>query len=307
MADDPILLLGANGQVGHELARVLPLIGRVVALDRQAADFGMAETLKDLVLACHPRIIVNAAAHTAVDRAETEAAMARTVNAVAPGVLAEAAEVLGAALVHYSTDYVFDGDKPLPYTETNAPNPRSVYGRTKFEGEQAVARAERHVILRTSWVFGAHGTNFLKTMLRLAAERDSLRVVADQFGAPTSAALIARTTVAILTSLNGVRPDDPRFGLYHLTAAGDTSWHGYARYLIERALSLGWPLKATPDADAPITTADYPLAAKRPSNSRLDTAKLRRTFSLNLPHWRVGVDAVLAELLETRTLTATHA
>jgi dTDP-4-dehydrorhamnose reductase len=305
MAADPILLLGANGQVGYELARALPRIGRVVALERQAADLGAPERLREVVLGYRPRIIVNAAAYTAVDRAETDAAMAGTVNAVAPGVLAEVAEALGAVLVHYSTDYVFDGEKPLPYTETDAPNPRSIYGRTKLEGERAVARAGRHLILRTSWVFGAHGANFLKTMLRLAAERESLRVVADQVGAPTSAALIAATTSSVLEALQGAPAGDPRFGLYHLAAGGETSWHGYARYVLARAAAGGWPLKAGPEAVAAITTADYPLPTRRPANSRLDTAKLRRAFSVDLPDWRAGVDAVLAELLAERNRTAT--
>jgi dTDP-4-dehydrorhamnose reductase len=223
MAADPILVLGANGQVGYELARTLPRLGRVVALDRQAADFGAPAALKELVIRHHPQIVVNAAAYTAVDRAESDEAMARTVNAVAPGALADAAETVGAVLVHYSTDYVFDGGKPSPYVETDAPNPRSAYGRTKLDGEQAVTRARRHVTLRTSWVFGTHGVNFLKTMLRLATERDRLRVVSDQIGAPTSAELIARTTAAILGALVNARANDPRFGLYHLAAGGTWS------------------------------------------------------------------------------------
>jgi dTDP-4-dehydrorhamnose reductase len=292
-----ILVLGAHGQVGHELPRALCRLGQVIALDRSGADLGEPESLRAVVREHRPQAIVNAAAYTAVDRAESEPELARTINAVAPGVLAEEARALGACLVHYSTDYVFDGRKNTPYDERDVPNPLSAYGRSKLSGERAVAGAcGRHLIMRTSWVVGAHGANFLKTMLRLAAERDSLRVVADQHGAPTSAALIADVTARALQCMAQALEGDSRWGLYHLAAAGETTWHGYARHVVGRARDLGVALKAAPDAVAAITTAEYPTPAARPANSRLNTAKLRTTFAVELPDWRHGVDQVLEQL-----------
>lgn len=292
-----ILVLGANGQVGHELPRALGRLGEVIALDRSGADLSRPESLRGVVRELRPHAIVNAAAYTAVDRAESEPELAATINAVAPGVLAEEAQAIGACLVHYSTDYVFDGRKATPYDERDAPNPRSAYGESKLAGERAVATAwGRHLILRTCWVVSAHGVNFLRTMLRLAAERESLRVVDDQHGSPTSAALIAEVTASVLETMLSVPEGDPRWGLYHLAASGDTTWHGCARYLIGRAHALGFPLRATPDRVTAIRTADYPTAAVRPANSRLDTARLRATFPIQLPDWRLGVDQVLDQL-----------
>ena len=292
-----ILLFGANGQVGHELRLTLVRLGQVLGLQRAGADLSAPQSLRAIVRQHRPQVIVNAAADTAVDRAEGEPELAQTINAVAPGVLAEEAQAVGACLVHYSTDYVFDGRKSTPYDESDVPNPLSVYGRSKLSGERAVAEAcARHLILRTSWVVGAHGANFVKTILRLAAERDSLRVVADQHGAPTSAALIADVTARALQTLVQASERDARWGLYHLAAGGETSWHGYARYAIGRARELGMTLKATPDAVAPIPTAEYPTPAKRPMNSRLCTARLRAAFSVELPDWRQGVDQVLEQL-----------
>ena len=295
------LLFGANGQVGHALLGLLPAVGEVVACTRADVDLSDRAALDDAIRALvdrvRPAIIVNAAAYTAVDRAESEPDIAETVNAIAPRVMAQAAHDAGACLVHISTDYVFDGEKTTPYAETDPTNPLSVYGATKLRGEQAIARAcARHVILRTSWVFGAHGGNFLKTMLKLAQERDSLRVVADQHGAPTSAALIARSIVTILGAVATHPASDARWGLYHLTAGGETSWHGYARYAIAKARALGWPIRVADDAIAPITTAQYPVAAQRPANSRLDTTRIRTTYGLDLPDWEAGVDEVLSAL-----------
>ncbi len=291
------MLLGASGQVGHELRRTLASLGQVIGLQRPGADLSAPQSLRAIVRELRPQVIVNAAAHTAVDQAEREPELARTINAVAPGVLAEEARALGACLVHYSTDYVFDGLKNTPYDESDVPNPLSVYGRSKLSGERAVAEAcARHLILRTSWVVGAHGANFLKTILRLAAERDSLRVVADQHGAPTAAALIADVTARALETLVQASERDARWGLYHLVAGGETSWHGYARHVIGRARELGMALRAAPDAVAPILTADYPTPAKRPTNSRLCTARLRAAFAVELPDWRQGVDQVLEQL-----------
>ena len=296
-----ILLFGANGQVGHALAPLLSGLGNVVACTRADVDLSdraaLAGALRALVDRERPTILVNAAAYTAVDRAESEPDLAETVNAIAPGAMAEAARDSGACLVHFSTDYVFDGEKAGPYVESDPTNPLSVYGATKLRGEQAIARAcSRHLILRTSWVFGAHGGNFLRTMLKLAQERDSLRVVADQIGSPTGAALLARSTVTLLGAVAASPATDPRWGIYHLVAGGETSWHGYARYAIAKARELGWPIRVPDDAIAPITTADYPVAARRPANSRLDTARIRATFGVDLPDWKAGVDEVLSAL-----------
>ena len=291
-----ILLLGANGQVGFELQRVLPRLGPVAAYDVPAIDFSRPESLRALVRSVAPDIIVNAAAYTAVDRAESDAETAFAVNAAAPGILAEEAQALGARLVHYSTDYVFDGTKSGFYVETDPTAPLSVYGRTKCEGERLVQACDRHLIFRTSWVVGVHGANFIKTMLRLAGDRESLRVVADQHGAPTSAALLAEMTAAVLSQTRG---DDSRWGLYHLVPSGVTSWHGLARHVIERAHSLGVPLKVTADDITAITTAEYPTPAHRPANSRLGTEKLRNAFALTLPDWMACTDEVVDGIIRS--------
>jgi dTDP-4-dehydrorhamnose reductase len=292
-----ILLLGANGQVGHELRRTLPPLGTVTALDMPEIDFSKPESLRAMVRASRPDIIVNAAAYTAVDKAESDSQTAFAVNAEAPRVLAQEAQGLGAVLVHYSTDYVFDGSSAAPRSESDATAPLSVYGASKRDGEQAVAACGRHLTFRTSWVVGVHGHNFIKTMLRLAAERDSLKVVADQFGAPTSAALLAETTAAILARMKDAPVTDPRWGLYHLVPGGETTWHGLARYVVGRARDMGLALKAAPETVLPITTAEYPTPAARPANSRLDTSRLRSAFAITLPEWQAGVDAVLDRLL----------
>jgi dTDP-4-dehydrorhamnose reductase len=283
--------------VGRELPRALAALGPVVALDRKGADLAHPERLLAVIDAHRPSAIVNAAAFTAVDRAESEAELAMTVNGGAPGVLARAAAERGIPLVHYSTDYVFDGTKAGWYVETDPTGPVSSYGRSKLEGEREIAAAGgRYLILRTCWVFAAEGANFLRTMLRVGREREMLRVVSDQVGAPTPAALIAKVTAQLLGAMRGAAGTDPRWGLYHVAAAGETSWHGYARYIIERGQTLGLALKATPERVAAITTAEYPTPARRPANSRLDTTRLRSTFPVTLPDWRVGVDQVLEQL-----------
>jgi dTDP-4-dehydrorhamnose reductase len=293
-----ILLLGCNGQLGYESQRTLSALGAMAAYDFPQIDYSQPEALRVLVRAVRPDVIVNAAAYTAVDKAESDEAKANLINAIAPGILAEEAAALGAIFVHYSTDYVFDGTKSAAYVETDPTQPMSVYGRTKRDGETAAAKASRHLIFRTSWVVGAHGANFVKTMLRLAGEREVLRVVADQFGAPTSAGLLAETTAKILTQMKSAPTDDPRWGLYHLAAGGATSWNGLARRVIARAAEQGLPLKATAAAVAEIASAEYPTPAKRPFNSRLDTTKLRGTFGLDLPDWTVGVDDVLDRIVK---------
>ncbi len=296
-----ILLLGRSGQVGWELQRSLSVLGELVALGSDAShnpqglcgDFTDIEGLQRTVQAVQADVIVNAAAHTAVDKAQSEPALARTINALAPAALAHAATQTGAWLIHYSTDYVFDGSGSAPWRETDATGPLSVYGHTKLEGEQAVAACPQHLILRTSWVYAARGGNFAKTMLRLAGERDALTVIHDQFGAPTSAELLADVTAHAIRSLQ-THPE--RAGLYHCVASGETTWHGYARYVLEQAAILGLPLKATADKVAPTSTASYPTAAQRPLNSRLDTRKLQTAFGLRLPPWQDGVKRMLIEI-----------
>lgn len=295
-----ILLFGKNGQVGWELQRSLAPLGELVALDRHSQEFcgdltnldGIRETVRQV----RPEVIVNAAAYTAVDKAEIDAGTAHTVNAEAPGVLAEAADAAGAWLVHYSTDYVFDGSGSKPWEEADPTGPLSVYGRTKFEGEQRIAAlCARHLILRTSWVYAARGGNFAKTMLRLAAERDRLTVVSDQFGAPTGADLLADVTAHMLRSaLTGSAAGFA--GIYHAAAAGETSWHGYAQYVVDCAAKSGRALRASPDTVDPVATSAFPTPAQRPHNSRLNTAKLRGAFGLQLPAWQQGVARMLAEI-----------
>ena len=293
-----LLLLGKGGQVGWELQRSLAPLGEVVALDFDStdfhADFSRPELLAETVLRLRPDVIVNAAAHTAVDKAESEPDFARKLNATSPGVIAEAAQQIGALMVHYSTDYVFDGSGDTPWLEDDTTGPLSVYGSTKLEGEQLVAQhCARHLIFRTSWVYAARGGNFAKTMLRLASERDRLTVIDDQFGAPTGAELLADVTAhAIRQTL----AEPGKAGLYHLVAGGETSWHGYARFVLEQARQAGVELKAGPDAVDAVPTSAFPTPATRPHNSRLSTAKFQATFGLSLPYWQAGVARMLAEI-----------
>lgn len=298
-----ILILGKDGQVGFALQGALAEEGSVTAVGRNECDLSSEGAIRALVAAVQPGIIVNAAAYTAVDRAEVEPELAFAVNATAPRILAEEAAKRSALLVHYSTDYVFSGDEPGMHTEQDPTAPRSVYGKTKLDGEDAIRRAGcRHFILRTSWVFGAHGANFLKTVLRLAQERDALRIVADQIGAPTSAALIAQVSADILRQYLGGRPASTQSmesssGTYHLAAAGETSWHGYAQFVVSTAAELGMAFKVGANQIVPISTAEYPLPAARPANSRLNTAKLHSTFGIVLPAWQDGVADVLNQLI----------
>ena len=300
-----ILLLGANGQVGHALQTTLKPLGEVVCCTRADLDLSslaaQPDTLNLLVQRVKPTIIVNASAYTAVDRAEAEPELANLLNAQVPGMLGAAAQKLGACVVHYSTDYVFDGKKAGAYQESDQTNPPSVYGRSKLEGERLLSlNCKRSIVLRTSWVVGAEGGNFLKTMLKFAQERDALRIVSDQQGAPTSAKLLAQSTADILRLMAEQPATDPRWGLYHLVAAGQTNWHAYASHVIAQARQLGWPIKIKDEAITPILTAEYPVAATRPLNSVLDTSKIRKTFGLTLPDWQVGVDEVLQTLQRLR-------
>jgi dTDP-4-dehydrorhamnose reductase len=292
-----LLLTGKNGQVGFELQRALAPLGEVAALDRTVCDLENEASIREVVRQFKPDVIVNPAAYTAVDRAESEEGRAQAINARAPAILGEEAARLDALVVHYSTDYVFDGKADGFYRETDATGPQGVYGKTKLAGEEALAATgARHVIFRTSWVFGAHGANFAKTMLRLAGERETLGVVADQIGAPTSAALIADVSAHVIRQLGAAKTADLD-GVYHLVSSGETNWHAYACHVIDYARAKGHAIKVAPDAIRAIATADYPTPAKRPANSRLDTRKLRDTFGLTLPDWKVGVDHVLEQIL----------
>ncbi len=283
-----ILLTGSNGQVGWELQRTLATLGTVIAPRREALDLTDAQALRNYIRALKPQLIVNPAAHTAVDKAESEPALARALNAIAPAIMAEEAKTLGAALLHYSTDYVFDGSKAEGWLETDATNPLGVYGATKLEGEQAIqAQGIPHLILRTSWVYGLRGGNFLLTMQRLFREREQLNIVADQFGAPTWSRMIAEASAQILAQKPFAAPD--RSGIYHLTNGGSTNWHGFASAILARtALPEGKQLSLHP-----IPASQYPTPAKRPANSVLDNGKLRNTFGITLPDWEHALDLCL--------------
>ncbi|UUC93222.1 dTDP-4-dehydrorhamnose reductase [Comamonas sp. C11] len=299
-----LLLLGKNGQVGWELQRSLAPLGEVIALDRQSVnvdgnglcgDIGNLQTLAQTIRSVRPDVIVNAAAHTAVDKAESEPDLALRLNAEAPEVMALEAKSLGALLVHYSTDYVFDGSGSAARKESDATGPLSVYGRTKLEGEQRIAATHcRHLIFRTSWVYAARGGNFAKTMLRLAQEREALSVINDQWGAPTGADLIADVTAHAVRHVSAHEGDG---GLYHLVAAGETNWHAYASHVIERAQSLRPDLDWKVQSIAAVPTTAFPTPAARPLNSRLDTQKLQAAMQLHLPAWQQGVERMLREIL----------
>jgi dTDP-4-dehydrorhamnose reductase len=293
-----ILLLGKTGQVGWELQRSLAPLGELVALDRHvvdglSGDLSNLESLRATIRQIKPDVIVNAAAYTAVDKAESETELADRVNGLASGVMAEEAASLGAWLIHYSTDYVFSGQGVTPWQETDPVAPVNHYGASKLTGEQAIiASGCNHLIFRTSWVYGARGNNFAKTMLRLAKDRETLSVIADQIGAPTGADLIADVTALAIQQVTK-RPE--LAGLYHLAAAGEVSWHGYASHVIDFAKAQGEELAVT--TVNPIETTAYPTPAQRPLNSRLNTQKLRDNFSLHLPDWQSGVTRMLREVL----------
>ena len=293
-----IILFGRSGQLGWELQRALAPLGEVISFGRgrgqSDADFSKPESLASIIRTINPGIIVNAAAYTAVDKAEDEPELANLVNAEAPRVLAHEAASLGAWLIHYSTDYVFDGSGTAPWLETDLPSPLNAYGRSKLAGERAIQHSGcRHIIFRTGWVYSAHGQNFLKTMLKLAAERETLSIVDDQIGAPTGVELLANVTTH---ALKAVLDGEDLSGLYHVAAAGETSWHGYANAAIEFARRRQAELKVT--SVQPVASRDFPMKAKRPLNSRLETKKLREKFGLVLPDWRQGVERATLEILK---------
>ncbi len=292
-----ILLTGCNGQVGWELARTLLPLGEIIALNRNAVDLADATKLREVIKHYAPDVIINPAAYTTVDKAETEKDLAFKVNAEAPAVIAEEAKKIGALLVHYSTDYVFDGTKPSPYTEIDSTNPVNAYGQSKLGGEQAIQSVGGdYLILRTSWVYASRGSNFVKTMLRLAAEREELRIVADQIGTPTWARLIAEATTHIVRQAIAEKRDNLfNSDLYHLTCTGSTSWHGFAQAIVNNAREQGC-LSLINRSILPISTSEYPLPAQRPSNSLLATQKLEQKFGLTLPSWDNSLNLCLQEL-----------
>jgi dTDP-4-dehydrorhamnose reductase len=308
-----ILLLGRDGQVGWELQRSLSVLGEVVALGRHSAlnpdglcgDLSQPESLAQTVRTVVPDVIVNAAAHTAVDKAESEPELAHMLNATAPGVLAQEAQRLGAWLLHYSTDYVFNGSSDVPWQEIDVTGPLSVYGQTKLEGEKAVARCEKHLILRTSWVYAARGGNFAKTMLRLAQSRESLQVINDQHGAPTGADLLADVAAHVLRQVSQLAPEQAMkqfAGVYHVAASGFTTWFEYANYVIVQAAIAHQAIEIVAKEVKPVPTSAFPTPAKRPHNSRLNTQKLQTTFGLRLPPWKQGVARMISEIENVKTL-----
>ena len=290
-----ILLIGCNGQLGWELQRACMTLGQVMALDYPQIDIRQSSALRELIRSTRPDVLLNPAAYTNVEKAESDREAAVEVNAKAPGVMAEEMKKLGGVFIHYSTDYVFDGKKNAPYVETDDLNPLNEYGSSKLAGEQAVQAAGGvALIFRTSWVYAARGGNFAKTMLRLAKERERLTVINDQFGAPTGAELLADVTAH---AIRATLADAGKSGLYHLVAGGETTWHGYARFVLEQASAAGVALKAPPEAVDPVPTSAFPTPATRPHNSRLNTQKLQSTFGLTLPHWQAGVARMLRETL----------
>jgi dTDP-4-dehydrorhamnose reductase len=293
-----ILVTGRDGQVGHELMRTLAPLGKVIGVDIKECDLTKSAMVEALLERVKPDVIVNPAAYTAVDKAESEPTVAHAVNAQAPKILARYAARHNIIMIHFSTDYVFDGLKAEPYVEDDAVNPQSVYGKTKFLGEDAVRKlVAKHIIIRTSWVFGSQGENFLKTMLKLAKERDKLTVVSDQIGSPTSASMLAEAVAQIIKELNELGAYR-KFGTYHIVGSGEVSWYDYAKKIVETAKKLGVSTKLTAQAIKPITSKEYPLPAVRPLNSRLDTTKVRTSFSVRLPKWEKEMEHVIHELMQ---------
>ena len=291
-----ILLTGSHGQVGFELNKKLSALGEVIATDREELNLEDSQAIRSFIDQTRPDIIINPAAYTAVDKAESEPEIAHIINALAPEVLAAKAGELDIPLIHFSTDYVFDGLKQEAYVETDKTNPQSVYGKTKCEGEEKIRKHPKHIILRTSWVFGSHGNNFLKTVLRLIQEKESLKIVGDQWGSPASATMLADVTFKIVDTIFKNK-NFKDYGTYHVTNDGETNWHAYASLISSEAIKLNLKVKCAPDKIHPILTSEYPTAAKRPSNSRLNTDKLKKTFMLELPHWESEVKKVLKEII----------
>ena len=291
-----ILLTGKDGQVGFALDKKLASLGEVIAINRDILDLSNPQAIRIFIDQTQPDIIINPAAYTQVDKAESEKLLAHQINAVAPQVLANKASELHIPFIHFSTDYVFDGLKKEPYLETDQANPQSVYGQTKWEGEEAVRQHEKHIILRASWVFGSHGQNFLKTILKLSQEKSSLNVVSDQIGTPTSSAVLADVNYKIAKTILK-NPNFTDFGTYHVTSMGDIDWFHYACFIVDEAMRLGLKTTMTSKDIKPISSDLYPTLAKLPFNSRLCTDKITKTFMLELPHWEKEVKKVLKEII----------
>jgi dTDP-4-dehydrorhamnose reductase len=291
-----ILLTGKDGQVGFALHKKLASLGEVIATNRQELDLGNPEAIKTFIDKIKPDIIINPAAYTQVDKAESEKLLAHQINAIAPQVLAKRASELHIPIIHFSTDYVFDGLKHEPYLETDEANPQSVYGQSKWEGEEAVRQHTKHIILRTSWVYGSHGQNFLKTILKLAQEKSSLNVVSDQIGTPTSSDVLADATFSVVKAISN-NASFKDFGTYHVTSMGDTDWFHYACFILDEAIGLGLKTSMTSQDIKPISSDLYPTLAIRPMNSRLNNTKIKKTFMLELPHWKEEVNKVLKEII----------
>jgi len=291
-----IFLTGKNGQVGFELQKKLNALGEVIATDREELDLTNPDAITQFIDQTKPDIIINPAAYTAVDKAESEPDLAYKINVTAPEVLASMARELDIPLIHFSTDYVFDGLKKEAYIETDKTNPQSVYGKTKCEGEEKVRTHAKHIILRTSWVFGVHGNNFLKTMLRLIQEKDFLNIVGDQWGSPASASILSDVTFKIVDTIFKNKNFND-YGTYHVTSSGETNWQQYASLIASELIKLNVNIKCVPNQIRPIVTSEYPTAAKRPLNSRLNTDKIKNTFVLELPHWESDVKKVLKEII----------
>ena len=294
-----ILLTGKNGQVGFELQRALAPLGEVCSTGSTDCDLSDENAIRNLLRHVKPDIIVNPAAYTAVDKAENDVQMAESVNSVCPRVIGEEAARSGALVVHYSTDYVFDGLKPRPYVEDDAPNPLNVYGRSKLAGEQSLqSSGAQALILRTSWVAGSHGNNFVKTILRLASERDQITVVSDQFGSPTTASLLADTSAHLIRQYQREGPKSFPHGLYHFTASGKTSWFDYARFVLHQTNALGLKTRLKPENIKPVTSKEYPMQALRPANSCLNSSLVKKTFGFQLPDWKTGIAHLIMEILD---------
>jgi dTDP-4-dehydrorhamnose reductase len=291
-----ILLTGKDGQVGFALHKKLASLGEVIATNRHELDLANPDVIKVFIDKIQPDIIINPAAYTQVDKAESEKLLAHQINAIAPKVLAGKASELNIPIIHFSTDYVFDGLKHEPYLETDQANPQSVYGQSKWEGEEAIRHHKKHIILRTSWVFSSHGQNFLKTILKLIQEKTSLNVVSDQMGTPTSSEVLADVTYNLVKTIFN-NPNFNDFGTYHVTSTGGTDWFHYASFIVKEAMLLGLKKTMTSKDIKPISSDVYPTLAKRPKNSRLDTTKIKKTFMLELPHWEEEVKKVLKEII----------
>jgi dTDP-4-dehydrorhamnose reductase len=291
-----ILLTGKDGQVGFALHKKLMSLGEVIATNRHELDLASPDAIKAFIDKTKPDMIINSAAYTEVDKAESEKLLAHQINAIAPKVLAEKASELNIPIIHFSTDYVFDGIKDEPYLETDEANPQSVYGQTKWEGEEWVRNHTKYIILRTSWVFSSHGQNFLKIILKLSQEKSSLNVVSDQKGAPTSSDVLADVTYKIVKAILD-NPNFKDFGTYHVTSMGDTDWYQYACFILDEAISLGFKTTMTSKDIKAIASDLYPTLAKRPMNSRLNTTKIKKTFMLELPHWEEEVKKILKEIV----------